>query len=235
MLRKSVASKFNLLIVLSVVVSVTISSVSVTIFLLHRYTKDVIEKDRLHMKGLASSVKGFIDHAFSLNYLLSINPEIVEHVAAAHKDWSKRVAEYNRQYDTSLEFKDNSGLPLLVNTQKMYDFVVLFFVQDASGDQTSRSFGPLGNRGQRWWFREITENQNYRSFMSKSYYSMTGDEPVASAFHPIYKDNRFIGVMGTDINFNKLQDMVQNYLDSKDLYAVVIDTMGVIIAHPDNS
>ncbi|CAB1055652.1 hypothetical protein D1BOALGB6SA_385 [Olavius sp. associated proteobacterium Delta 1] len=44
------------------------------------------------MKGLASSVKGFIDHAFSLNYLLSINPEIVEHVAAAHKDWSKRVS-----------------------------------------------------------------------------------------------------------------------------------------------
>jgi PAS domain S-box-containing protein len=235
MLRKSVASKFNLLIVLSVVISVAISSVSITIFLLHRYTEDVIEKDRLHMKGLASSVKGFIDHAFSLNYLLSINPEIVEHVAAAPKDWSERVAEYNRQYETSLEFKDNSGLPLLVNTQKRYDFVELFFVQDASGAQTSRSFGPLGNRGQRWWFRKITENQNYRSFMSKSYYSMTGDKPVASAFHPIYRDNRFIGVMGTDINFDELQGMVRNYLDTKDLYAVVIDPEGVIIAHPDRN
>jgi hypothetical protein len=60
------------LIVLSVVISVAILSVSITIFLLHRYTEDVVEKDRLHMKGLASSVKGFIDHAFSLNYLLSI-------------------------------------------------------------------------------------------------------------------------------------------------------------------
>ena len=235
MLRKRVASKFNLLIVLSVVISVTISSVSITIFLLHRYTEDVIEKDQLHMKGLASSVKGFIDHAFSLNYMLSINPEIVEHLAAAYKDWSKRVAEYNRQYDTSLKLKDTSGLPLLVNTQKRYDFVELFFVQDDSGDQTSRSFGPLGNRGQRWWFRKITENQNYRSFMSKSYYSMTGDKPVASAFHPIYKDNRFIGVMGTDINFDELQGMVQNYLDTKDLYAVVIDPEGVIIAHPDRN
>ena len=69
--------------------------------------------------------------------------------------------------------------------------------------------------------------------MSKSYYSMTGDKPVASAFHPIYQNKRFIGVMGTDINFDELQRMVQNYLDSQDLYAVVIDPKGVIIAHPD--
>jgi PAS domain S-box-containing protein len=64
---------------------------------------------------------------------------------------------------------------------------------------------------------------------------MTGDKPVASAFHPIYIDNRFLGVMGTDINFDELQGMVQNYLDTKDLYAVVIDPEGVIIAHPDRN
>ena len=71
--------------------------------------------------------------------------------------------------------------------------------------------------------------------MSKSYYSMTGDKPVASAFHPIFKDNRFIGIMGTDINFDKLQGLVQNYLDSKDLFAIIIDPEGVVIAHPDKS
>jgi len=233
--RKSVASKFNLLIILFVVVSITISSVTVTLFLLDRYTEDVIEKDRLHMKGLASSVKGFIDHAFSLNYLLSINPDIVEHLAAADKNWPGRLSEYERQYDTAHGLNDNSGLRLLVQTQKIYGFVELFFVQDASGDQTSRSFGPLGHRGERWWFRKFVKDKNYRSFMSKSYYSMTGDKPVASAFHPIYKNSSFIGIMGTDINFDMLQKMVQNYLDSKDLYAVVIDTEGVIIAHPDKS
>ena len=185
------------------------------------------------MKGLASSVKGFIEHAFTLNYLLSINPQIIEHVEAAPKNWSQRVSKYGKRYNTSLELKDNSGLPLLVQMQKIYDFVELFFVQDDLGDQTSRSFGPLGHRGHRWWFREITENQNYQPFMSKSYYSMTGDKPVASAFHPIYRDKRFIGIMGTDINFDKLQNMVQNYLDSKDLFAIIIDPKGVIIAHPD--
>ena len=235
MKQKTVATKFNLLIVLSVVISIMVSSVTITFFLLHRYATDVIEKDQLHMKGLASSVKGFIDHAFTLNYLLSISPEIIEHVVDAPQDWSQRVAAYSKKYDTSPGINDDSGPHLLVQTQKIYDFVELFFVQDAAGNQTCRSFGPLGHRGQRWWFRKITENQNYHPFMSKSYYSMTGDKPVASAFHPIYKDNRFIGVMGTDINFNKLQNMVQNYLDSKDLYAVIVDTMGVIIAHPDNS
>ena len=81
MKQKTVASKFNLLIVLSVVISIMVSSVTITLFLLQRHATDVIEKDKLHLKGLASSVKGFIDHAFTVNYLLSINPEITEHVA----------------------------------------------------------------------------------------------------------------------------------------------------------
>jgi two-component system, cell cycle sensor histidine kinase and response regulator CckA len=231
--RKSVASKFNLLIILFIIISISLSSLVITLFLLQRYNRDVIEKDMLHMKGLAGSVRGFIEHAFTLNYLLSINPKIVKHVTAAPKDWTQRVSEYDRNYDTSSKLKDKSGLPLLVDMQKSYDFVELFFVQDKLGDQTSRSFGPLGHRGQRWWFQKITDNQNYNAFMSKSYYSMTGDKPVASAFHPIFKDNRFIGIMGTDINFDKLQSMVQNYLDSNDLSAMVIDPEGVVIAHPD--
>ena len=185
--RKSVSSKFNLLIILFVVVSISLSSLTITLFLLQRYTKDVIEKDRLHMKGLAGSVKGFVEHAFTLNFLLSNNPQIVQHVAAAPKDWTRRVSDYNREYNIASNLRDNSGLTLLVKMQKIYDFVELFFVQDALGDQTSRSFGPLGHRGQRWWFQKITENQNYTPFMSKSYYSMTGDKPVASAFHPILK------------------------------------------------
>ena len=126
MKQKTVASKFNLLIVLSVVISIVVSSVTITLFMLHRHSTDVIEKDKLHMKGLASSVNGFIDHAFTLNYLLSINPEIIEHVAAAPQDWSQRLAAYNRKYDKSLGARDNSGPALLVNTRKNYDFVELF-------------------------------------------------------------------------------------------------------------
>jgi len=232
---KTVASKFNWLIILSVVISLLISSIMITTYLLHRFKAEVIEKDELHMKGLTSSVKGFIEHAFTLNSLLSTNPEIIENVASSDKDWSHRVSRYNSEYNTSAGLSDNSGFPLLVKTQKEYDFVELFFVQDTAGNQTARSFGPLGHRGERWWFKKIIEGHNYRPFISKAYYSMTEDKPVASAFHPIYKGNKFIGIMGTDINFIKLQNMVENYLNSQDLYAIVIDNKGSIIAHPDKN
>ena len=235
MSRKSVATKFNFLIIIFVVISISLSSLTITLFLVQSYTEDVIEKDKLHLKGLASSVREFIEHAFTLNYLLSINPEIVKDVANAPKGWIQRVSAYNKVYDTTSNLKANSGLPMLVDIQKTYDFVELFFVQDVPGDQTSGSFGPLGHRGQRWWFQKITENQKYNSFISKSYYSMTGNKPVASTFHPIFNNGRFIGVMGTDINFDKLQSLAQSYLDSKDLFAMVIDPEGVMIAHPDKS
>ena len=94
MKRKKIASQFNGLIILTVLVLVLVSSVASTGYLLHRYTQDALEKDRLHNKGLASSVKGFVDHAFSLNYLLSINPAVIEAVASAEPDWIRRQAAY---------------------------------------------------------------------------------------------------------------------------------------------
>ncbi len=127
-INNRVAAKFNGLIILAVLVSVLTSATFITGYLIHRYSKDVIEKDRLHNKGLSHAVKGFIDH---------------------------------------------------------------------------------------------------------SYFSVTGNKPVASAFHPVFQDDRFTGIMGTDINFDRLQDMISGYLNSPDLYAIVIDSAGVIIAHPD--
>jgi two-component system, sensor histidine kinase and response regulator len=233
MKQKKIASRFNGLIVLTVLISVMVTSVAITGYLLHRYAKDAIEKDRLHNKGLASSVKGFVDHAFSLNHQLSINPTIVDAVAKATPDWKARRRAYAEDFDTNAPLGADSGHPLLVQVQKGYRFAELFFVQDAAGDQVIRSLGPLGRRGHRWWFKRMTQTTANRPFMSKSYYSMTGNEPVASAFHPVFKDGGFIGIIGTDINFGRLQEMVANYLASKDLYAIVIDNKGVIIAHPE--
>ncbi len=231
--KRTIVSKFNWLIILSVVLSVAVTATSITAYLVHRFSLDATAKDRLHIKGLTSSVKGFIDNAFSLNHMLSINSTIVNAVTDAHQDWPTRTAQYAKSFDTRKGLGAGSGMPLLVKLQQEYDFTELFFVQDAAGNQTMRSYGPLGQRGNRWWFKQFMADPQHRPFVSKTYYSMTGDKPVASAFHPIYRNNRLIGVMGTDINFDKLQTMVENYLQSKDLYAVVVDNQGVIIAHPD--
>ena len=232
-INNKVASKFNGLIILAVLVSVLVSSTFITGYLIHRYSKDVIEKDRLHNKGLANAVKGFVDHAYSLNYQLSMHTVIKDSIANATPEWDFRVTRYNAGIINAGHTVETSGLPLLIEMQKIYRFVDLFFVQDANGDQVARSFGPLGHRGQRWWFKQMTADRNYRPFFSRSYFSKTGNKPVASALHPVYQDGVFAGIMGTDINFDRLQDMISGYLNSKDLYAIVIDNEGVIIAHPD--
>ena len=232
--QKKIASQFNGLIAMAVLVSVLASSAAITVFLLRRHTQDAIEKDRLHNKGLASSVKAFVDHAFGLNYLLSINPEIVRAVEFAQPDWEQRRRAYAQAHDVQGGPGPHSGHPLLARMQAEYRFADLIFVQDAAGDQVMRSYGPLGRRGQRWWFKRMSRVSDYRPFMSKSYYSMTGNKPVASAFHPIHKSGRVLGVIGTDINFERLQQMVSQYLASRDLYAIVIDNQGVIIAHPEH-
>ncbi|MHC4886040.1 MAG: hypothetical protein ACYTGH_13245, partial [Planctomycetota bacterium] len=55
-----IASRFNWFIILAVTVTVVLIVTSVSAYLIHSYNRDLIEKDRLHLKGLASSVKGFI-------------------------------------------------------------------------------------------------------------------------------------------------------------------------------
>jgi two-component system sensor histidine kinase/response regulator len=232
--NRRIVSKFNGLMWFAVVISVLVSSAAITAFLLHRFNRDAMEKDRLHIKGLTGSVGALLDQAFSFNYQLSINPEIVKMVTTAPADWDRRVAAYNDRYSAVLTLSPDSGPPLLVQMQQNYPFVELLFVQDRNGDQVGRSYGPLGRRGSRWWFKKMAAGGRFAPFVSKSYYSMTGDKPVASAFHPIIQDGRVVGVMGTDLNFDRLQAMVQNYLASDDLFAIVLDHQGVIVAHPDS-
>ena len=233
MYKKSLSSKFNSYIILSILISIFVISVTITGFMLYRFNMDVREKDQLHLQGLASNVKGFIDHAFSLNYLLSINPVIIRSIIDADIDWNKRVAVYDKNYDITSGFGKGSGHSLLTGIQKRYDYFELLFVQDSQGDQTARSYGKLGKRGERWWYKKIASDKVPKPFISKSYYSMTGNKPVTSAFHPVFDNHSFVGIMGSDINFNVLQDMVNNYLYSRDLHAIVLDNKGVIIAHED--
>ncbi|MDA3958262.1 HD domain-containing phosphohydrolase [Oceanispirochaeta sp.] len=193
------------------------------------------EKDQIQLQGLAENIRGFLDHAVTINYQLSLNPEIRNTIINADPDWDRRSKAYNLLYDTQSSPIDTSGLPLLDQIQKQYDFVELFFVQDSQGDQTARSFGSLGRRADRWWFKEMAVNQDYRSFLSHSYYSLTGAKPVASVFHPIMDEGSFVGIMGMDINFQKLQDIVESFIILDDMYAIVTDMDGVVIAHPDSS
>ncbi len=175
--RQKVATKFNWLLTLAVAIPVLAISTIITGYLLHGYVEDVHEKDALHLKGLVHGVQWFLDHAFSVNHLLSINPEIIDQTASAEKDWDLRVRRYNEKYDDG-PLGANTGLPLLVRMQKEYDFLDLLFVQDASGNQTSRSFGALGKRGERWWFKRLMSDDKPRKshILARGEYLKPGKE-----------------------------------------------------------
>lgn len=228
-----VSRKFNTLLILSVALSVLFSSMTITVYLLFRSEKDTHEKDLIHLQGLSENIRSFLDHCVTLNYQLSINPDVKNTILDAQENWDIRRERYALRYNTETSLNDRSGYPLLSNLQQQYSFVELFFVQDQFGHQTARSFGPIGRREDRWWYKKMAVNQDYRSFLSHSYYSLTGAKPVASIFHPIMDNGQFIGIMGMDINFEKLQEIIESYMILEDMYAIVTDMEGVVIAHPE--
>jgi len=104
-------------------------------------------------------------------------------------------------------------------------------LQDLKGQQIARSFGNLGLRGDRWWFKHFINNNN-QPFFSKSYYSLTGNKPVISIFHPVVHNDTTIGILGLDINFDEIQKYIEKNLSDTNMYAIVVDNEGIIIAHP---
>ena len=110
---------------------------------------------------------------------------------------------------------------------------ILLYQQDTNGDQTARTSGELGNRADRWWF--IQEMQTKKPFVSKSYYTLSTNEAVTSIVFPVFDDkSQMTGVLAADFSLAKLQDIIEHY-NTEDMYTIVIDGEGSVIAHADES
>lgn len=130
-------------------------------------------------------------------------------------------------------FNSDTQEKVLVETIDRLPMFELFFIQNTMGMQTARSSGKLGDRSGRWWFKQIMDDRH--AFISKSYYSLTSNAPVTSAFVPIYNESGLLkGIMGSDIRLDALQEIVEEFSTGSS-YAYVIDGEGVVIAHPDTS
>jgi len=228
-----ISRKFNWLLILSVSLSVLISTVATTTYLIHISEKNTHDKNIIQIKGLSNYIDEYLNNAYTLNYQLSLNPIIINQLKSSNPNWGKRVSDYNLIYKTNSDPGSDTGPEFLAKIHREYDFIDLLYVQDKYGNQTGKSFGQLGHRKDRWWFKEFTEKRELHPFISKSYYSLTGDKPVASIFHPVVDKGSFLGIIGMDIVFSDFQKNVETYLNQKDMYAIVLDTEGVIIAHPD--
>lgn len=204
---KSIKSEL-LITMLSISVVLTLGIIlCVSTILSKYYDNEINSKNEMLSKLISKNVSSFMDTAYKVTEDLAYNSE----VRAGSKDTKEKVLK---------ETKDRNP------------YFELLYMQDEKGMQTGRSSGDLADRSDRWWFAQAKSSLS--SFVSKSYYSASSKNPVTSIFVPLVEDNKFVGVMGSDINLEKLQELVSEYSDeASGRYSFIIDGEGVVVAHPN--
>jgi methyl-accepting chemotaxis protein len=173
----------------------------------NRYEEKIKQNTITVSELVSQNVSEFISKAYKVTEELANNTDII----------------------TMETYKQESVLKSTISRNEYFD---LFFIQGMDGMQTGRSSGNLGDRSARWWFKQITNNPS--PFVSKSYYSVTGNIAVTSVFLPIMDNDEMVGIMGSDLKLNYLQDIVEKYSSEEEgRYSIIIDGEGAVIAHPD--
>lgn len=188
--------------------AVCLTGVSAVIFM-KAYEDEIYNRDREKSLLVSSDIATFLDGAYGITEELSLNPSI-------------------------LTMETEIQTPILEDCVKRNPYLELLYIQGTDGMQTGRSSGELADRSTRWWFEQVTKEQN--AFISKSYYSVNTGMPCASIFFPMYRDSRLIGIFAVDLKLNYLQSLIEEFSDMENgEYSFVIDGEGVVVAHPDST
>ncbi len=188
--------------------AVCLAGVSAVIFM-RAYEDEIYSRDREKSLLVSSDIATFLDGAYGITEELSLNPSI-------------------------LTMKTEIQTPILEDCVKRNPYLELLYIQGTDGMQTGRSSGELADRSTRWWFQQVTKEQN--AFISKSYYSVNTGMPCASIFFPMYQDSALIGIFAVDLKLNYLQSLIEEFSDMENgEYSFVIDGEGVVVAHPDST
>lgn len=206
---KSIKYKLIIVMLILVVAPFIVSNILNNYFITRDYQTNIEESSKALSNSIADCVKLFIEKAYSITEEIANNNDIVN-------------------------FEPDKQAQVLINSSSKSSFFDLLYVQGVDGMQTARSKGKLGDRSNRWWFIQIMKDKE--PFVSKSYYSLSGNVAVTSIFIPIRDSNsNMIGIMGSDIKLDSLQSMVEKFSSDKGVYAYIIDSEGVVIAHPDSN
>lgn len=216
-LVKSTKSKFKirsikgelLVTMLSIAVVLTVGIIlCVNMILSKYYDNEINSKNEMVSNLISKNVSSFMETTYKITEDLAYNSEV-------------RYGDKNT--------KEN----VLKETQKRNPYFELLYIQNEKGMQTGRSQGELADRSDRWWFTQAKSSLN--PFISKSYYSVSSKNPVTSIFIPLLEDNKFVGVMGSDIKLEKLQELIKENSDEDGgRYSFIIDSEGVVVAHPND-
>ncbi len=194
--------------IMIVFVSFLTSNLIGGVFLKNNYESQVKYNHQQLGESIMSNVKAFLEKSYSVTQTIVKSPSVYNFEKDSQKDILKEVTKENTYFD-------------------------LLYIQGTDGMQTARSTGELGDRSNRWWFIKAMDEK--KPFVSKSYYSVSGNVPVTSAIVPIYdKKGNLTGIMGADVKLGELQQLVDEF-SSEDFYAYIIDGDGVVVAHPDTT
>ncbi len=189
-----------------IVVPFLISNIANSYYMTRDYEKELIKSNEILASTIADQITAFIGQGYAITEQITLNDHIKDFIPAEQEQ-------------------------VLLNVIERHPYFDLLFIQGTDGMQTARSSGKLGDRSSRWWF--IKSKEEKKPFVSKSYFSLTGNIPVTTICMPIYDENEtFVGVMGADIKLDVLQSIIEKYSEGSK-HAFVIDGEGVVIAHHD--
>lgn len=206
--KKGIGKKFIVFTTVAVFCLIVIISVIIYVMFINFYDTKVTEDNDKTAGFIFNTIQNFIDGAYNVSSELVNNSEVFS-------------METEKQHSV---FADSAER----NT-----YIEMIYAQKLDGKQTGRSQGELGDRSNRWWFKDMIKNP--RPFISKSYYSTSTKMPCTSIFMPINdKSGTMIGILGVDIKLEYIQNLIENFSDKKNgNYSFIIDGDGNVVAHPD--
>jgi len=202
----SIKAKLIISVASVVFITVMLSNILSNRILSATYINEIKQKHQNLGNAIVTNVRSFLEKAYIISDQMADSPSIYNF-------------DHQQQKDMAVAIKGKNPL------------IELVFIQDLTGMQTARSSGKLGNRASRWWFKKLMTEP--KAFVSKSYYSISGNIAVTSVFIPILdKSNVLKGILGTDIRLQALQKVVEQF-STDTAYAYIIDGQGTVVAHPD--
>ncbi|MCL2763464.1 MAG: cache domain-containing protein [Treponema sp.] len=207
--KKNQIPRFFIVSIFVIVVLLVVIPLTTIYILTQAYDDQIRDKTTKTSAFIRKTVRSFVDGAYNLSSELATNPAI-------------------------LTMNSDILTPILAACVNRNDYMVLLYITGMDGMQIARSSGSLGDRSGRFWFKQMNETK--QSFVSPSYYSLTGNMPCTSIFLPMYQNDsdEMIGIFGADIDLLYLQQLAEQFANpDSGIFSFIIDGEGVVIAHPD--
>lgn len=120
--------------------------------------------------------------------------------------------------------------PLLQSIVASQPMISQMYITDTMGMQVYKTSGELGDRSDRAYFQQAAQgNKNFSDVIISGSTGL----PIVVYCVPIYNDDVVVGTLGGSIELNFLSALIDGTEVSDKGYGYIVDSQGIVIAHPD--